>query len=156
MVSVGQDQELPSARLSWLQNEPTAAEPINRASGVGESIFKRGQKMPRRGVGEVIHSRGNTKVRGGGGVPWQSRYPVQPVEDPILQQMDIPKRTGLWSIHAGAGKKCKKEGAAERKCCVLTLTQLLPTHCTSVALLQRLSVTCVDSKAGGEESVVKE
>lgn len=142
------------SKMSPLQD---AAEPINRASGVGESVFKRGQIMPRRGVGEVIHSRGNTKVRGGGGgVPRQSRYPVQPAEDPILQQMDIPKRTGLWSIHAGAGKKCKKEGAAERKCCVLTLTQLLPTHCTSVALLQRLSVTCVDSKAGGEESVVKE
>lgn len=39
----------------------------------------------------------------------------------VLEQMDIPKGTGLWRPHAGAEGKFKKEEAAERNHCVLTI-----------------------------------
>ena len=46
----------------------------------------------------------------------------QPVEDPMLGQVDVPWRNcGLWrGVHTGAEEKHEEEGATERNHCVLT------------------------------------
>lgn len=68
------------------------------------------------------------------------------MEDPLLEQM------GLWEVHSGVEQKCKKEVAAERNCCVLTVTR--PFHV--VASLRGLCVARGDSKGRGLKFAVKE
>jgi len=117
-----------------------------------ETIFKKGQTLLRRGGGgkRVINSRCSNKMRGGGGgASWQSWYPLQPVEDPMLEQVDIPKGTGLWREQ----RKSVRRKEQQRNHCVLAVT---PTPCTFVALLRTRSVTCGNGKGGGEESAVEE
>lgn len=41
-------------------------------------------------MGKVINIRGNSKVRGGG-APWWGRCLLRPMEDPVLEQIAIPK-----------------------------------------------------------------
>lgn len=100
------------------------AEHISQAGGISvEAYSRKGRNCQEEEVGRkwLINSIGNIKVRGeGGGASWQSRYPLQCTEDPMLEEADIPKGTGLWRAHTGAEEKCKKEGVAERNHCVLS------------------------------------
>lgn len=43
------------------------------------------EREKEEGTERVVNIRGNTNLRGGGDALWQSRYPLWPVEDPIVE-----------------------------------------------------------------------
>lgn len=102
---------MPHSAASRMDPSQDTAEPISQTNGVTESIVRKGQKnaKKRRRRGKGQHSRGNINVRGGGSAPWQNRYPLQTVENPIPEQMDIPKGSSLSRACTGAQEKKKEQ-----------------------------------------------